>query len=209
MTDYNVMLDIGPVDPEVFDLKPFAPYGGALSATPARTQELILTIPGKDIGQAITTALAVFETTLRYEPYVVRAMSTAAFDAGVDLPPSPESISVGEAAARLGVTPSAVRQRLSADRFPGERVGRDWQVPDGAVRATAQDARIRWERQSDGSFVGESPVGRYTVIRKAGGWVTQYPPGRGLLESGYDHAPEDAQAIAERDAASRQGSQEP
>ncbi|NHT18737.1 hypothetical protein [Cellulomonas sp. IC4_254] len=209
MTDYNVMLDVGSTDPEKFDLEPFTPYGAVLVTTPARTRELVLTIPGKDISQAITTALAVFAAALHYEPYVVRAMSTAAYDAGVDLPPSPESVSVGEAAGRLGVTPSAVRQRLSAGRFPGERVGRDWQVPDGAVRATAQDTRIRWDQQPDGSFVGESPVGRYSVVRKGGGWVTRYPPGLGLLESGYDYTSEDAKAIAESDAVRRAQRQEP
>ncbi len=200
MTDYNVMLDVGRVDPDAFDLTPFETYGAVLAPTPVGTIELVLTIPGHNIGQAITTALNASWNALKYEPYIVRAMSTAAFDAGLDLPSAPETMSVGEAAGKLGVTASAVRQRLSSGTLPGARVGRDWRVPTQVVEAIAANGRIRWTQVADGHYVGDSGVGRYEAIQRPGGWITKYP-GPMQMEAGMDATPGESKRFAEQHAA--------
>lgn len=196
MTDYNVMLDLARIDPETFDLTPFEVYGGALVATAVGTRELVLTVPAHNISQAITTAYNAFWEAHRFEPYIVRAMSTAAFDAGLDLPSTPETMSVGEAASRLGVTASAVRQRLSAGTLPGARVGRDWRIPTQVVDAAADDTRIRWTQIDDDHYVGESGAGRYEVVRRPGGWVTRYP-GHMQREAGHERTPDESKRFAE------------
>lgn len=126
--DYTVLLDLGDTDPDTFDLDPFAPFHGVLGATPARHVELVLTVPATNMLQAITSTLPFVTGTLGFEPYVVRAMSTTAYDAGFDMLDSTQVITVAEAARLMGVTPSAVRQRLASASLAGHRDGRDWRV---------------------------------------------------------------------------------
>ena len=136
-SDYNVIIDIGHIQPDGVDLDVLAVYHAVAAGTPTGSVELILTMPAESLLQAITTTLSAVQALTRYEPFVVRAMSTAAFDAGYDIVGEPDTLSVGEAADRLGVTASAVRQRLSAGSLAGRRVGRDWRLPLAIVEAEA------------------------------------------------------------------------
>ena len=40
---------------------------------------------------------------------------------------------VSEAAVRLGITPQAVRDRITSGRLPGRKVGRNWVVSDAVL----------------------------------------------------------------------------
>ena len=40
---------------------------------------------------------------------------------------------MSEAAVRLGITPQAVRDRITSGRLPGKKVGRNWVVSDAAL----------------------------------------------------------------------------
>lgn len=128
MTDYNVMLDLGTREPGAVDLDPFAPYSGVLGGTPLGTVELILTVPAARIDQAVVTATGALWRELGIEPRAVRALSTEDFDTGFDVLDATTTITVAQAAELLGVTPSAVRQRLNAGTLSGTRTGRDWTV---------------------------------------------------------------------------------
>lgn len=129
LTEYNVIADLGLTDHESVNLDDFAEYHAVLAASPANGHlELIVTVPGDGMRQAVSTALSVIQERLGFEPFVVRAMSTAAFDQGFDVLDSTSTITVREAADLMGVTPAAVRQRLASGSLAGYREGRDWRV---------------------------------------------------------------------------------
>jgi len=134
-TDFNAVVDVGRVDPEAFDLDAFAAHSGVLAGSPLGTAEVILTLPAESLGQAAITALALV-TAAGYTPRAVRVMTAAAFDAEYGLDPA-DTISVTQAAAALGVTTSAVRQRLGSGSLPGSRDGRDWRLPRIAIEREA------------------------------------------------------------------------
>ncbi|WP_149204612.1 helix-turn-helix domain-containing protein [Actinotalea subterranea] len=128
-TDYNVIADLGRITPDSVDLDRLADYHAVLGASPLNDHvELIVTLPAASLRQAVSTALTVIEAQLGFEPFIVRAMPTAAFDQGFDVLDATRAISASEAAALLGVTASAVRQRLATGSLAGGRDGRDWRV---------------------------------------------------------------------------------
>jgi excisionase family DNA binding protein len=69
---------------------------------------------------------------------VARADGAAPVTGGLsfrlDLPPPGQMITVAEAAAIRGVTPQAIRKAIRAGRFPAQRHGSLWLVPEEAVR---------------------------------------------------------------------------
>lgn len=130
-TEYNALIDIGSAKPDDVDLDAFAQHHGVLAGTPYGTLEVILTVPAETLQQAAVTALALVAAA-GHQPQALRVMTTDAFDNGY-AQPEPQTFSVAEAAQVLGVTPSAVRQRLAGGSLPGRRDGRDWRIPRAAV----------------------------------------------------------------------------
>ena len=131
-TDYNVLIDIGRVDPDGLDLDVLAEWSAVAAGTPLGTVEVVLTIPARTLRQAAATGLSVVEAA-GLETRSVRVLTTAAYDAGLDVGVEPETVSVADAARILGISPQAVRQRLGAGSLPGRRVGRDWRIPRASV----------------------------------------------------------------------------
>ena len=142
-TDYNAIVDLGiPGEPADELLAPLAVFHAVAAASRRGTVEVILTLPAESLRQAVTTALAVCQAASGREPVAVHVLTTADFDAGLWLTPGSDELSVAEAAELLGVTPSAVRQRLANRTLAGWRAGRDWRVPRAAVEPT-NTVRIR------------------------------------------------------------------
>lgn len=130
-TDYNAIVDLGVREPADEILDALADYHPALIGGRRGTIVAIITLPAENLRQATLTALAVTTAAIGREPFGVHVMTTADFDAY--WAGDGEEISVQEAAQILGVTASAVRQRLSAGTLPGTRKGRDWRLPRQAI----------------------------------------------------------------------------
>ncbi|NTW42825.1 MAG: helix-turn-helix domain-containing protein [Cellulomonadaceae bacterium] len=134
---YNALVDVGRIDPDVSTLTDdLAAHHAVLAATAHGTVEVILTVPADDLRQAAVTALALVTATGAH-PQAIAVMATDAFDARHELTPLADEISVNEAAALLGITGSAVRQRLAGGRIAGRRVGRDWRLPRAEIARIA------------------------------------------------------------------------
>lgn len=138
-TSYNAIVDIGVTTPDDAILDALTGYHAVLSSTAHGTLEVVITLPAEDLRQAATTALAVVAQAIGRSPRAIHVLTTEDYDAGLGTSLEPETVSVNEAALILGVTPSAVRQRLALGTLPGRRVGRDWRVP----RLALDNARTR------------------------------------------------------------------
>ncbi|MCV2396182.1 helix-turn-helix domain-containing protein [Actinotalea sp. M2MS4P-6] len=135
---YNVVVDIGRVDPVALDLDPLAELHAVAAGTCYGTLELILTLPAEDLRQAASLGWSVVKAA-GHEPQALTVMTIADFDLrwGLD---EPATITVREAAELLGVSPQAVRQRLDSGSLPGERRGRDWHLPKRAIERLADES---------------------------------------------------------------------
>ncbi len=134
-TMYNAVIDVGRVEPLDEYLDQLDGYHAVLAGTPAGTLEVIISLPAESLRQAATTALAVVEAA-GLTPRTLDVLTSEDFDAR-HADDDGETISVAEAAELLGVTPSAVRQRLGSGSLPGRRVGRDWRLPKAGVEQLA------------------------------------------------------------------------
>jgi len=134
-TMYNAVVNVGRVEPLDNYLEQLYGYHAVLASTPEGAVEIIISLPAETLRQAVTTALAVVEAA-GLAPDAIEVLTSAAFDArhGED---DGETISVTDAAELLGVTASAIRQRLAAGTIEGRRVGRDWRLPKAAIEARA------------------------------------------------------------------------
>lgn len=134
-TSFNAVIDVGRIDVDASALlDDLAEYHTVLAGTPRGTVEVVMTLPAESLRQAASTALALIAAA-GHEPRTILVMTTDDFDIRNGLDPVPEDISVAQAAELLGVTPSAVRQRLAAGTLPGRRVGRDWRLPRADIEA--------------------------------------------------------------------------
>ena len=167
--EYNVMIDLGEVAPDDVDLDAMAEYHAVLAAGAVDGHlELIITLHADDLRQAVSTALTVTEARLSIPPFAVRALSTAGFDAGLDVLDQVVRLTVGQAADLLGVTTAAVRQRLDRGTIPGRRLGRDWLV----------NARLANLYTADGELVARVhvPAGQHPIVHDG---VRYVPTGGG------------------------------
>ena len=114
--DYNATLTIHVNKPATEDddiddvMEAFASYHPAVGDAPACPGALkaVITLPAHTLTQAVATATAL------------------AAQVG-------DLVGVSEAAVRLGITPQAVRDRITSGRLPGKKVGRNWVVSDAAL----------------------------------------------------------------------------
>lgn len=116
-----------------------ASYHVALGFTDLHLR-VIITLPGEDLDQAFSTALAVLHRALQPTGVGVQGVevvSTAEFDRRNGIPPVPELLSVTEAAELLHVTGTRVRQMLDAGQLPGQKAGATWVLSRAAVERAA------------------------------------------------------------------------
>ena len=95
--------------------------------------EAHITLPAETLRQAVTTALAIADSASNVAVLAIEVLPTAEFDARVDLEAMPELVSVTDAAELLGVSRSAVLQRLESGSLPGTKVGKTWVLQKGAI----------------------------------------------------------------------------
>lgn len=136
LTLYNAVIDVGRAEPRDEYLEALAEHSPVLAAAPRGTLEVVLSLPASSLRQAVVTALALVEAA-GLTPRSIEVLTSEDFDArSAD---DGATISVAEAAELLGVTASAVRQRLGAGTLPGRRIGRDWRLPRAAIEREARE----------------------------------------------------------------------
>jgi excisionase family DNA binding protein len=92
--------------------------------------EVSLGLDAGTVAQAVTMGVALVAGALEgHEVTGVRALTEAEWNLREQLSGGGDAfVSVAEAAARRGVTPTRIRQLLAAHRLPGRKVGRTWLV---------------------------------------------------------------------------------
>lgn len=138
---YNVMLDtqgLDPTDDQIDDwMTALAPYHAAMGWHPVRREvDFTLTLPGETLVQALSTAIAVVERTIRRPVLSAEVMPTGEFDRRNGFPVLSEQMSVSEIAAQYGITRQAVLKMVQARKFATvARVGDTWAVSRSEVYA--------------------------------------------------------------------------
>jgi len=139
MTDFNARIEYATrrvIDDELIEA--LAGYHPATGRTDTGWVEVCITLPADDLTQAIIRALAVGGHAHTAPLLGLEVIPTAEFDARVQGgDDAAQTVGVAEAAGLLGVTASAVRQRLGAATLPGDRIGRDWRLPRAAIERIA------------------------------------------------------------------------
>ena len=138
--DYNATLTIHanrPVegDDAIDDLmEALADYHPAVGDAPACPGALnaVITLPAHTLAQAVSTASALAAQI--GDLVGIEVIPTRMWDRREGLKiDDVEFVGVSEAAIRLGITPQAVRDRITSGRLPGRKVGRTWVVSDAAL----------------------------------------------------------------------------
>ena len=127
---------IGVEEDDVIDrfMEALTDYHPAVSPAPESpgAWAVTTTYPAESLGQAVTTARALTSPLGALEGLEV--ITTEAWDRRSGLPADDvELVGVTEAAGRLGLTPQAVRDRITAGTLPGKKIGRSWAVPATAL----------------------------------------------------------------------------
>jgi hypothetical protein len=138
--DYNATLTIRPHSPVEDDdavddlMNILAGYHPAIGDAPAAPGaiEAVISLPAHTLAQAVTTATALAVQVGDLEG--IEVIPTHVWDRREGLKVDDvELVSVTEAAARLGLTGQAVRDRIAAGTLPGRKIGRNWLVPTAAL----------------------------------------------------------------------------
>ena len=131
--DYNATLTIHANKPatendDIDDvMEAFASYHPAVGALNA-----VITLPAHTLTQAVATATALAAQV--GDLVGIEVIPTRMWDRRESLKiDDVEFVGVSEAAVRLGITPQAVRDRITSGRLPGKKVGRNWVVSDAAL----------------------------------------------------------------------------
>ena len=91
-----------------------------------------ITLPAHTLTQAVATATALAAQV--GDLVGIEVIPTRMWDRREGLKiDDVEFVGVSEAAVRLGITPQAVRDRITSGRLPGRKVGRNWVVSDAAL----------------------------------------------------------------------------
>ncbi|PKY73810.1 DNA-binding protein [Actinomyces oris] len=138
--DYNATLTIHANKPatendDIDDvMEAFASYHPAVGDAPACPGALkaVITLPAHTLTQAVATATALAAQV--GDLVGIEVIPTRMWDRREGLKiDDVEFVGVSEAAVRLGITPQAVRDRITSGRLPGKKVGRNWVVSDAAL----------------------------------------------------------------------------
>lgn len=145
MPDYNARIELDlrvPTNPDAAGdqadklMDHLEDYSGTVARTPQGRFELIYTLPADSIRQAVSTALAIAETT-GAPIYVIEVLPAKEFHERVDTAAMPELVSVPQAAELLGVSRQRALQLASGGQLDAVKVGDAWVIPRRAVDARA------------------------------------------------------------------------
>ena len=121
--------------PEVADriVDQLSDFAAALSTSDTGGTLVRITVdaPSVAIAAQITLGLA---RDVQFQLRRIEVLSTADFDRRLHIGPLDDVVS-GKAAAALGVSTQAIRQRLEAGTLTGRKAGRTWHVSRAAVAA--------------------------------------------------------------------------
>ena len=138
--DYNATLTIhanksATENDDIDDvMEAFASYHPAVGDAPACPGALnaVITLPAHTLTQAVATATALAAQV--GDLVGIEVIPTRMWDCREGLKiDDVEFVGVSEAAVRLGITPQAVRDRITSGRLPGRKVGRNWVVSDAVL----------------------------------------------------------------------------
>lgn len=136
MTSYNVTIELDQAfgaksaERAVEALVGFHP---AVGGTCRGSTEIVVTVQAERVHAATSAALGLVQMHDLGEPVAVRTQTTADFDRKLGLTPAPELLSVTEVAAVLGITRSAVLQRIDNGSLAAQKVGSTYAVHRGAI----------------------------------------------------------------------------
>lgn len=126
-------------------------FSAAVATSDAGDTVVTVTLEAASVAGATHLALGIARE-LELELRRIEVLSTADFDRRLGLDDLDDVVSVSEAAAELGVSTQAVRQRLEAGTLTGRKAGRVWHVSREAVTAAKArqraGTRIRRSRRS-------------------------------------------------------------
>lgn len=156
---FNVTLEIsGTPTPESADriVDQLSDFAAAVSTSEPGDMLVTITFEAPSVAAAAHLALGLAQDFKLGELRRLEVLSTAAFDRRLGLADLEDVVSVGEAAAELGVSTQAVRQRLEAGTLAGRKAGRSWHVSREAVVAAKarQQAGKRIRRAGSTSAAG-------------------------------------------------------
>lgn len=143
MDHYNLRAELStrPSTPRVtestFDriVDALAAFSAAASISDRGRVEVVITIPGDTLPQAVQAGLAVL-TSAGLDPVRIEAMATAEWDASNGVTDRvPELLSVTDVATMLGLTRQGVLHRIRTGDLPAKKVGREYAIPADAVKA--------------------------------------------------------------------------
>jgi excisionase family DNA binding protein len=146
MEHYNLRAELSVRRPsprtteELFDriVDDLAEFSAAASISERGRVEVVITIPGDTLRQAVQVGLAVL-TGAGLEPVRVEAMTTAEWDASNGVTDRvPELLSVTDVATMLGLTRQGVLHRINTGDLPAKKVGREYAIPADAVKAVSR-----------------------------------------------------------------------
>jgi excisionase family DNA binding protein len=134
-TEYNVIgiVDVAPTERRADQwIDALIDYSPAVGRTSRGLSELIITLPARDIVQAVRTGTALLVEAVG-QLSEVHAMTTEAFDQRINDAPMPDFVGATEAATILGVSRQRIQQLAAVGRLPSTRVGNAIAIPRQAL----------------------------------------------------------------------------
>lgn len=132
--DYNVILELGPYDEDVIDalLDGVEALGLVGSRTPWGSGQVTMTVSADSVDGALSYATGVVEAAGGVSVRGAEVMTTEDFDMRLGVGSAP--MYVPEVAEALGVSRQWVLELIHKGELPAKRAGRQFEVPEGAVR---------------------------------------------------------------------------
>lgn len=112
-------------------------YHAAIGTSPRGYADAQISLAAESLAQACSTAIAVVTAAFGRPAIACEVLTEAEFNAREGWEPTPELVSVTEAAEILGVSRQAVAQRIQSKSLPATKIGRDYAIPRSAVIAAA------------------------------------------------------------------------
>ncbi|WP_186325240.1 helix-turn-helix domain-containing protein [Cellulosimicrobium sp. TH-20] len=108
------------------------PFSAVWTTTGDGRADVILSLDATNLLDATTRALVLVERATHVPALRVAVATSAEFDREVDAR-AETTLSVSEAAERLGTTRQAVHQRIRSGSLPARRSGHSYAIPETAV----------------------------------------------------------------------------